>query len=95
MLGQLSPLTKFAVGYAVTVSAGALAHPMSVLQYRLIKTALSPDPLKHKSSLDVVNHIIRHEGGRAFWRGAGTNVINGVVGGLFLAVADEAKKWIR
>ena len=57
--------------------------------------SLSPDPLKHKSSLDVVKHIIRHEGARAFWRGAGTNVINGVVGGLFLAVADEAKKWIR
>ena len=32
--------------------------------------SLSPDPLKHKSSLDVVKQIIRYDGGWAFWRGA-------------------------
>jgi solute carrier family 25 (adenine nucleotide translocator) protein 4/5/6/31 len=47
--------------------------------------------VKYRGSLDCLSHILREEGARSLFRGAGVNVVRGVAGAGVLSGFDKFK----
>jgi len=50
--------------------------------------------IMYKNTLDCAVKIVKNEGMRAMFKGAGANVFRGTGGALVLAIYDEMKKYI-
>lgn len=48
--------------------------------------------VKYSGSLDCARHIMKEEGGMAFMRGAGANILRGIAGAGVLAGFDKFKQ---
>ena len=94
-LAEGSLVGKFALGYAVSLSAGLGAYPFQTLYARMVSTSLAPPELRYRTSFAAVGHIVRHEGIRALWRGGAVHLASSVAGAAFLVAADEAKAAMR
>jgi len=84
------PLTSFALGYAVTVSAGLASYPIDTIRRRMMMT--SGQAVKYSGSLDCTMQILKNEGIPSFFKGAGANILRGMAGAGTLAGFDEFKK---
>lgn len=84
--------TKFAVGYAVTVTAGLLSYPLDTIRRRLMMTS-GKHAGKYKSSMDAFNQIMKNEGAKALYKGAGSNILRGLAGALVLVGFDYCKNF--
>jgi len=85
-------LTKFAVGYAVTVAAGLLSYPLDTIRRRLMMTS-GKFAGKYKGSIDCGQQILKNEGIGAMYKGAGSNILRGLAGALVLVSFDYAKNY--
>jgi len=83
-------LTSFALGYAVTVSAGLASYPIDTIRRRMMMT--SGQAVKYSGSLDCTMQILKNEGIPSFFKGAGANILRGMAGAGTLAGFDEFKK---
>lgn len=81
---------RFAVGYAVTVSAGLLSYPIDTIRRRMMMT--SGEGVKYNGSMDAASQIMKNEGAMSFMKGAGANVLRGMAGAGVLAGFDVMKK---
>jgi len=84
--------TKFAVGYAVTVTAGLLSYPLDTIRRRLMMTS-GKHAGKYKSSMDAFSQIMKNEGAKALYKGAGSNILRGLTGALVLVGFDYCKNF--
>jgi solute carrier family 25 (adenine nucleotide translocator) protein 4/5/6/31 len=84
-------LTKFALGYAVTVTAGLLSYPLDTIRRRMMMTSGGKDAGKYKSSIDCGAQILKNEGLKAMYKGAGSNILRGLAGALVLVGFDYTK----
>jgi len=84
--------TKFAVGYAVTVTAGLLSYPLDTIRRRLMMTS-GKHAGKYKSSMDAFSQIMKNEGAKALYKGAGSNILRGLAGALVLVGFDYCKNF--
>jgi len=82
---------KFALGYAVTVSAGILSYPIDTIRRRMMMT--SGAAVKYNGSLDCAASILKSEGFMSFMKGAGANILRGMAGAGVLAGFDTLKKF--
>jgi len=82
--------TKFAVGYAVTVTAGLLSYPLDTIRRRLMMTS-GKHAGKYKNSWDCARKILKDEGMKALYKGAGSNILRGLAGALVLVGFDYCK----
>jgi solute carrier family 25 (adenine nucleotide translocator) protein 4/5/6/31 len=90
MLGEdVHPLTKFGVGYVVTVVSGLLSYPIDTIRRRMMMTSGGDKSMMYKGSLDCARQIMASEGFMSFMKGAGANVLRGVAGAGVLAGFDE------
>jgi len=85
-------LTKFAVGYAVTVSAGLLSYPLDTIRRRLMMTS-GKHAGKYNGSIDCAKKVLRDEGIGAMYKGAGSNILRGLAGALVLVGFDYCKNF--
>jgi solute carrier family 25 (adenine nucleotide translocator) protein 4/5/6/31 len=85
-------LGKFALGYAVTVSAGLLSYPLDTIRRRLMMTS-GKHAGKYKNSWDCARKILRDEGVKAMYKGAGSNILRGLAGALVLVGFDYCKNF--
>jgi len=83
-------LEKFALGYAVTVSAGLLSYPLDTIRRRLMMTS-GKHAGKYKNSMDCTRKILKDEGVKAMYKGAGSNILRGLAGALVLVGFDYCK----
>jgi len=83
-------LEKFALGYAVTVTAGLLSYPLDTIRRRLMMTS-GKHAGKYKNSIDCAKKILRDEGVKAMYKGAGSNILRGLAGALVLVGFDYCK----
>jgi len=83
-------LEKFALGYAVTVSAGLLSYPLDTIRRRLMMTS-GKHAGKYKNSIDCTRKILKDEGVKALYKGAGSNILRGLAGALVLVGFDYCK----
>jgi solute carrier family 25 (adenine nucleotide translocator) protein 4/5/6/31 len=81
---------KFALSYAVTVSAGLLSYPLDTIRRRMMMTS-GKNAGKYKNSIDCMNQILRNEGMKAMYKGAGSNILRGLAGALVLVGFDYSK----
>jgi len=82
-------LASFCLGYAVTVSAGILSYPIDTIRRRMMMT--SGAAVKYNGSLDCTMQIMKTEGIKSFFKGAGANVLRGMAGAGVLAGFDKVK----
>jgi len=71
-------LASFLLGWAVTIAAGIVSYPLDTIRRRMMMT--SGQAVKYKSSADCGMQIIRNEGWKSLFKGAGANVLRGVAG---------------
>jgi solute carrier family 25 (adenine nucleotide translocator) protein 4/5/6/31 len=94
MLGKdVSPVTKFGVGYVVTVVAGLASYPIDTIRRRMMMTSGGDKSQMYKGSIDCGVQILKGEGFMAFMKGSGANILRGVAGAGVLAGFDELKKF--
>jgi solute carrier family 25 (adenine nucleotide translocator) protein 4/5/6/31 len=84
--------TKFALGYAVTVTAGLLSYPLDTIRRRMMMTS-GKHAGKYKNSIDCSRQILANEGIKAMYKGAGSNILRGLAGALVLVSFDYAKNY--
>jgi len=91
MLGKDAGLgTAFCVGYAVTVAAGLASYPIDTIRRRMMMT--SGTGTAYSGSVDCAQQIMKQEGVKSFFKGAGANILRGVAGAGVLAGFDVFKK---
>lgn len=81
---------RFALGYAVTVSAGLLSYPLDTVRRRMMMTS-GKYAGKYKSSIDCTQKVLAEEGVKALYKGAGSNILRGLAGALVLVGFDMGK----
>jgi solute carrier family 25 (adenine nucleotide translocator) protein 4/5/6/31 len=85
-------LTKFAVGYSVTVVAGLLSYPLDTIRRRMMMTS-GKHAGKYKGSIDCGMKVFKEEGMKAMYKGAGSNILRGLAGALVLVSFDYCKNF--
>jgi solute carrier family 25 (adenine nucleotide translocator) protein 4/5/6/31 len=87
-------LGKFALGYAVTVTAGLLSYPLDTIRRRMMMTS-GKHAGKYKNSIDCARKILATpgEGMKAMYKGAGSNILRGLAGALVLVSFDYCKNF--
>jgi solute carrier family 25 (adenine nucleotide translocator) protein 4/5/6/31 len=81
---------NFALGWVVTITAGLASYPLDTVRRRMMMT--SGEAVKYKNSMDCAMTIMRGEGIKSFFKGAGANILRGVAGAGVLAGFDKLKK---
>merc|ERR1711981_1079859 len=80
----------FLLGWVVTIVSGISAYPLDTVKRRMMMTA--GQKVKYQSSLACAKELVAREGLRAFFKGAGVNIVRGVVGAGVLSGSDKLKK---
>eukprot|EP00052_Salpingoeca_macrocollata_P000359 m.19900 g.19900 ORF g.19900 m.19900 type:complete len:329 (-) comp10451_c0_seq2:190-1176(-) len=81
---------SFALGWVVTIAAGLASYPLDTIRRRMMMT--SGAAVKYKSSLHCAAVIMKAEGVKSFFKGAGANVLRGIAGAGVLAGFDKFKQ---
>ncbi|CAL5403715.1 unnamed protein product [Camellia sinensis] len=89
LVGELqdSFLASFLLGWAITFAAGLGSYPIDTVRRRMMMT--SGEAVKYKSSIDAFNQIIKNEGPKSLFKGAGANILRAVAGAGVLAGYDK------
>merc|ERR1712144_23587 len=93
LVGNLkdSFILSFCLGYAVTVAAGLASYPLDTIRRRMMMT--SGEAVKYSSSLQCAGIILKNEGMKSFFKGAGANILRGVAGAGVLSGFDKLKEF--
>lgn len=84
---QDSFLASFALGWVVTIGASVSSYPLDTVRRRMMMT--SGEAVKYKSSLDAFSQIVKKEGPKSLFKGAGANILRAVAGAGVLAGYDK------
>lgn len=84
---QDSFFASFALGWLITNGAGLASYPIDTVRRRMMMT--SGEAVKYKSSLDAFSQIIKNEGMKSLFKGAGANILRAVAGAGVLAGYDK------
>jgi len=83
-------LASFALGWIVTIVSGLASYPLDTVRRRMMMT--SGEAVKYKSSLDCAAQIIRKEGVKSLFKGAGANILRGIAGAGVLSGFDKIQE---
>lgn len=89
MLGDTNVMVRFAVGYVVTVVAGLASYPIDTIRRRMMMTSGGGAAMQYKSSFHCAAVILKNEGFKSYFKGAGANILRGIAGAGVLAGFDE------
>lgn len=89
---DVNVFVRFCVGYAVTVLAGLASYPIDTIRRRMMMTSGGSKDMMYKNSLDCASQIMKAEGFKSFFKGAGANILRGVAGAGVLAGFDSIKQ---
>ncbi|RWR82829.1 ADP,ATP carrier protein 1, mitochondrial [Cinnamomum micranthum f. kanehirae] len=84
---QDSFFASFALGWVITNGAGLASYPIDTVRRRMMMT--SGEAVKYKSSLDAFSQILKNEGAKSLFKGAGANILRAVAGAGVLAGYDK------
>lgn len=90
--GFMKLFSKFCIAQAVAIAAGYASYPMDTVRRRLQMQSERPrEQWKYKGTMDCFGQIIKNEGGKALFKGAGANALRTVGSALVLVLYDEIK----
>lgn len=69
---------NFLLGWVVTITAGVASYPIDTIRRRMMMT--SGEAVKYKGSIDCGLSILKNEGPKSFFKGAGANILRGIAG---------------
>ncbi|KAJ0094275.1 hypothetical protein Patl1_17220 [Pistacia atlantica] len=78
---------SFALGWLITNGAGLSAYPIDTVRRRMMMT--SGEAVKYKSSFDAFSQILKNEGAKSLFKGAGANILRAIAGAGVLAGYDK------
>jgi len=89
MLGPLKDnlLANFLLGWGITIGAGLASYPIDTVRRRMMMT--SGEAVKYKSSAHAFAEIVKKEGYKSLFKGAGANILRAVAGAGVLAGYDK------
>ncbi|CAN1230943.1 ADP,ATP carrier protein 3, mitochondrial [Linum perenne] len=89
LIGDLqdSFLASFLLGWCITIGAGLASYPIDTVRRRMMMT--SGEAVKYNSSLDAFKQIVKNEGSKSLFKGAGANILRAVAGAGVLAGYDK------
>lgn len=86
-------LISFAIAQCVTTVSGIVSYPFDTVRRRMMMQSGRSDKL-YKNTLDCWSKIAKNEGGKAFFKGAFSNVLRGTGGALVLVLYDEIRDFL-
>ncbi|KAK4488622.1 hypothetical protein RD792_004391 [Penstemon davidsonii] len=84
---QDSFFASFALGWVITNGAALMSYPIDTVRRRMMMT--SGEAVKYKSSMDAFAQILKNEGAKSLFKGAGANVLRAIAGAGVLAGYDK------
>nr|GEV57965.1 ADP,ATP carrier protein 1, mitochondrial-like [Tanacetum cinerariifolium] len=84
---QDSFFASFALGWVITNGAGLVSYPIDTVRKRIMMT--SGEAVKYKSSFDTFSHILKNEGAKSLFKGAGANILRAIAGAGVLFGYDK------
>ncbi|KAH9612197.1 hypothetical protein KSS87_003804 [Heliosperma pusillum] len=78
---------SFALGWVITNGAGLASYPIDTVRRRMMMT--SGEAVKYKGSFDCFAQILKNEGAKSLFKGAGANILRAVAGAGVLAGYDK------
>jgi solute carrier family 25 (adenine nucleotide translocator) protein 4/5/6/31 len=85
-------ISKFAIAQCVAIVAGYASYPFDTIRRRLQMQSERPrEQWKYQNTRDCFGQILKDEGGKAFFKGAGANALRTVGSALVLVLYDEIK----
>ncbi|KAL8268310.1 hypothetical protein R6Q59_002108 [Mikania micrantha] len=84
---QDSFTASFALGWAITNGAGLASYPIDTVRRRMMMT--SGQAVKYKSSMDAFTQILKNEGAKSLFKGAGANILRAIAGAGVLSGYDK------
>ncbi|ESQ41295.1 hypothetical protein EUTSA_v10013800mg [Eutrema salsugineum] len=84
---QDSFFASFALGWLITNGAGLASYPIDTVRRRMMMT--SGEAVKYKSSMDAFQQILKKEGAKSLFKGAGANILRAIAGAGVLSGYDK------
>ncbi|CAN6214137.1 unnamed protein product [Urochloa humidicola] len=84
---QDSFLASLALGWVITNGANLASYPLDTVRRRMMMT--SGEAVKYRGAMDAFAQIVKNEGPRALFKGAGANVLRAIAGAGALAGYDQ------
>jgi solute carrier family 25 (adenine nucleotide translocator) protein 4/5/6/31 len=83
------------IAQCVTTVSGIISYPFDTVRRRLMmQSGRKGGDIMYKGTADAWVKIAKNEGGKAFFKGAFSNVIRGTGGALVLVMYDEIKAFL-
>jgi len=80
------------IAQTVTTAAGIISYPFDTVRRRMMmQSGRKGGDIMYKNTLDCWGKIYKSEGGKAFFKGAFSNVLRGTGGAFVLVLYDEIK----
>jgi len=86
--GKTSILFKFMIAQIVTGVSGLVSYPLDTVRRRLMMQSGRKDVM-YTGTFDCFRKVYKNEGGRAFFKGAFSNILRGMGASLVLVLYDE------
>jgi len=84
---------SWAIAQTVTACAGFVSYPFDTVRRRMMmQSGRKGADIMYSGTMDCWRKIARDEGGKAFFKGAWSNVLRGMGGAFVLVLYDELKK---
>jgi solute carrier family 25 (adenine nucleotide translocator) protein 4/5/6/31 len=87
---DVSYFIRFSVGYTVTVLAGLASYPIDTIRRRMMMT--SGGGVQYSGSMDCAAQILKNEGVKSYFKGAGANIMRGIAGAMVISGFDVVKR---
>ncbi|GAB2232852.1 hypothetical protein Droror1_Dr00011918 [Drosera rotundifolia] len=84
---QDSFFASFALGWLVTNGAALASYPIDTVRRRMMMK--SGEAVKYSSSMDAFAQIVKNEGPKSLFKGAGANILRAIAGAGVLAGYDK------
>ncbi|KAJ8001236.1 hypothetical protein DPEC_G00192240 [Dallia pectoralis] len=82
------------IAQSVTAAAGIMSYPFDTVRRRMMmQSGRKTADIMYTGTIDCWKKILKNEGGKAFFKGAWSNVIRGAGGAFVLVLYDEIKKF--
>ncbi|KAI8852146.1 mitochondrial carrier domain-containing protein [Chytridium lagenaria] len=78
---------SFALGFVITNAAGLASYPIDTIRRRMMMT--SGEAVKYRSSMHAASEIVKKEGFKSLFKGAGANILRAIAGAGVLSGYDQ------
>jgi len=83
----------WAFAQTTTTMAGIISYPLDTVRRRLMMQSGRKEKM-YSGTMDCIGKILKNEGGKAFFKGAASNILRGTGGALVLVLYAKIQKYL-